>query len=171
MSDNEKATPSLNKIASTFELLDETSKELIKLMDEQIDAVVSSDARQVSALTEAHTTMIGQFKKHEKAFIDELKMAVAASGDLDQPVKLAALKSIFPQAATRIDGWKEILTANTRKLQQKHYQLVQLLEFALTQNSRMMQSIYNMFNEKNAHYSADGGKQGVTPGIAINQEV
>jgi len=57
------------------------------------------------------------------------------------------------------------------QLKKMHQQLDELLEFALSRNTEMMRSIYSIYSRKNTHYSATGGTNEISSGMAVNQEV
>lgn len=157
-------------ITKAFKALDDTSLKLISLMDDQISAITMSDTEKIEALTEEHAFLIGEFKKHEEQFILELGRCLESEEDEDRGVKLIALKKVFPESAELIEEWKNKLTENTGRLQKKHEQLVDLLEFAMVQNAKLMRSYYGAGNEKNTHYSSKGTKSGFSSGLTINEE-
>ncbi|HKL18294.1 MAG TPA: hypothetical protein VJ905_04975 [Halalkalibaculum sp.] len=171
MTDNKDTVPALQKISETVEHLDKTSRELLGVMDEQINAIISSDTGKMEEFTEAHSTIRCQFKKYEKAFVKELHEVIDPVTDELESLRLVNLKKIFPESALLVDHWKELLSRNTRQLQRKHEQLLQLLNFAMSRNTDVMRSIYSIYNLKNSHYSANGDKTGTVSGVALNQEV
>lgn len=149
--------------------LQETSERLIDVMDEQIQAIISSSPENIEELTEKQTAIQSEYKKHERAFIVELERNVE-NGDSSELPKLADLVMRFPDDEQTINHWKATLFQNTRILQRKNKQLVDLLEFALNRNTRLMHSFYTLFNNKNSHYSPTGQKSHVASGVAVNQE-
>ena len=163
-------TTSLQTISESVELLDSCSKQIIKAMEGQIDAIIASDAIKIERLSEVHGALSKQFKIHEHEFIGELTALLSASKSPD-PVRLLSLKKVFPESAGMIDEWHKMLTSNTKELQRKHNQILQLLEFAMSQNARMMQSMYSVHNEKNTLYAPTGKQTSVSTGVAINQEI
>ena len=159
----------LKSLSQTVNVLDMTYSRLIAVMDKQVQAIIASDAEKVEELTEEQSSLQGEYKQNERAFIEELEQAVPGSGADAQP-SLSRLKEVFPEAAPTIDRWQKQLTENAARLKQKHGQVVQLLEFALVQNANMMYSIYSLHNEKNSHYSQNGDKAAVVSGVAINHK-
>lgn len=148
--------------------LNSTSEELIFVMEEQIQAIISSSPQKIEELTEKQSEIQGVYKKHERAFLDELRKYI--SGE-ESDVTLTNLKNLFPGQKDQIERWKIELSQNTKMLKRKNEQLVDLLEFALTRNANLMHSLYSLFNNKNSHYSPNGQKADVRSGVAINQEV
>ena len=150
--------------------LHETSEQLIYVMEEQIQAIISSSPEKIEELTEKQTTIHSEYKKHERAFIVELERNMEGVGNSNLP-KLGDLVVKFPQEEKKINRWKATLSQNARNLQRKNKQLVDLLEFALNRNTRLMHSFYTLFNNKNSHYSPTGQKSHIASGVAVNQEV
>ncbi|MAL16786.1 MAG: hypothetical protein CL670_08565 [Balneola sp.] len=161
---------SLQQIAESVELLDSCSQQIIKVMEDQIDAIIGSDAEKIERLSEVHGDLSKQFKIHEQEFIKELTSIIGTSKNQEK-VRLISLKIIFPEAAEKISEWHSKLTSNTSELKRKHDQILQLLEFAMKQNARMMHSMFSASNEKNTHYVANGTPAGIPVGVAINQEI
>lgn len=163
----------LKSLSQTVNVLDMTFSRLMAVMDKQVQAIIASDAEKIEELTEEQSSLQGDYKQYERAFIEELEQAVSgvpgSGADSHQP-SLSRLKEIFPEAAPTIARWQKQLTENAARLKQKHGQVVQLLEFALVQNANMMHSIYRLHNEKNSHYSQNGDKAGVVSGVAINHK-
>lgn len=149
--------------------LREVSEQLIYVMEEQIQAIISSSPEKIEELTEKQTVIQSEYKKHERAFIVELERNVEDSDDGELP-RLGDLVMKFPDEEQTINHWKTTLSQNTRNLQRKNKQLVDLLEFALNRNTRLMHSFYTLFNNKNSHYSPTGQKSHVASGVAVNQE-
>ncbi|MCC5913841.1 MAG: flagellar export chaperone FlgN [Balneolaceae bacterium] len=161
----------LSRISQSVEGLNRTSQELFMVMDEQIQAIVSADAERVEKLSEEHSILHGRFKEHEREFVKELEKSLDKIMDDKRKIRLAALKEIYPESATKIEQWKMVLSENTRRLQKKHNQVVDLLEFALARNAKLMHSIYSLGDSKNTHYSPTGGKSEVASGVAVNHQV
>lgn len=156
----------MNTIVSA---LYQTSEQLIYVMEEQIQAIISSSPEKIEELTEKQTAIQSEYKKQERAFIVELERNVEDTNDGEIP-KLGDLKVKFPDQEQQIDRWKVTLSQNARNLQRKNKQLVDLLEFALNRNTRLMHSFYTLFNDKNSHYSPTGQKSNIASGVAVNQE-
>lgn len=159
----------LNNLAANVETLDHIFGRLLLTMEAQIEAIVSSDPKSIEALTEEHSALSSEYKIAEKRFISELKNLFTSKND--KPLRLNDLKEIYPSESDRIDTWRDLLTSNTKKLQQKHEHVVRLLEFALLRNSSMMRSIYSIQNNKSAHYTLEGNKENKMSGLAVNQEI
>jgi hypothetical protein len=167
---NIQENTSLQMIAESVELLNNCSQQIIKVMEDQIDAIIGSDAEKIERLSEVHGDLSKRFKIHEQEFITELS-SILGSPASKEKVRLLNLKDSFPEAADEIDEWHNTLTSNTSKLQRKHNQILQLLEFAMKQNARMMHSMFSVSNDKNTHYVANGMPSGIPVGVAINQEI
>jgi hypothetical protein len=159
----------LQKIAETVQLLHTSSTQLIKIMNRQIDAIIASNTIEIEELSDTHAAVSKQFKAYETAFITELSKIFADTEP--KAFRLLDLKKVAPAWAMEIEAWHKTLSDNTKTLQRKHEQVMQLLEFAMSQNANLMQSMYSLHNEKNAHYGANGNRTGIMPGVAVNQEV
>jgi hypothetical protein len=170
MPDYKDPSHTLHKTSQIVEALDDTSQKILQVMEEQIEAVISSDSIKIEQLSETHNSLKKEFKRYESAFIQELEYVVSPLTEEDEVVSLKKLKRRFPGSASDIDQWRKCLAFNVKKLQQKHEQIIQLLELALVQNSKMMQSIYGLHSDTNTHYNPSGGKTGVVSGLAVNQE-
>lgn len=162
-------TPQLGDMDNIVFNLRDISEQLIYVMEEQIQAIISSSPEKIEELTEKQTAIQSEYKKHERAFIVELErnLEEPESGDLP---KLGDLVKKFPDEEQKINRWKAMLSQNTRNLQRKNKQLVDLLEFALNRNTRLMHSFYTLFNNKNSRYSPTGQKSHIASGVAVNQE-
>ena len=169
MSKYNNSESKLNNLASHVESLDNIFERLLQTMEGQIEAIVSADPKSIEVLTEKHSALSSEYKTAEKKFISELKNLFVNHGE--KPLRLSELKEIYPNASDRIELWRELLTSNTKKLQQKHEHVVRLLEFALLRNSSMMRSIYSIQNNKTAHYTLEGNKENKMSGLAVNQEI
>lgn len=168
-----KTTPelSIRRLSDTVELLDNSSKQLMTIMEDQVDAIIASDTTKVEALTEAHTTLSWYYKKHEEQFILELTEILNEASKQDATIiRLVSLKEYFPNWSSEIDRWHKVISGNTQELQRKHTQVLELLEFAMQQNARLMHSMYSKHGEKNMHYQASGKRSDVATGVAVNQE-
>lgn len=165
-----KAKP-LQEVADSVHKLDQISEQLLYGMEEQIQAIISSKPGLIEELSEKQNSMQGKYKRLEKTFVENLKNCLKQKPEDDKPVMLTNLKEIYPDEADKIDHWKFLLRQNGKRLQKKHEQLMELLEFALNRNAHMMHSVYSLFNSKNSLYKPDGGKSDVSSGMAVNQEV
>ncbi len=161
----------LKKFAQIIGTLDTISFKLIEVMDQQIDAVVASDTDRIKQLAEQHIDLKGVFRQQEQLFVKELRGQLVGKGIEADDIKLDALKQSFPDSAALIDQWKAGIQKNAMQLKKMHQQLSELLEFALSRNTEMMRSIYSIYNRKNTHYSATGGTNELSSGMAVNQEV
>lgn len=169
MSKKENSELKLKNLAGHVESLNKIFGRLLRTMEGQIEAIVSSDSKTIEKLTEEHSALSAEYKSAEKDFITELKNLFKSKGD--KPLRLKDLKEIYPDSSVEIDEWRDLLTSNTNKLQQKHEHVVRLLEFALLRNSSMMRSIYSIQNNKSSHYTLEGNKENKVSGLAVNQEV
>lgn len=169
MSKNEQSERVLRNLGGHVESLNNIFGRLLHTMDGQIEAIVSSNPKAIERLTEEHTMLSTDYKIAEKSFISELKKQFKRKGD--QTPRLSDLKEIYPEATDLIESWREVLTENTKRIQQKHEHVVRLLEFALLRNSSMMRSIYTIQNNKTAHYTLEGNKKNKMSGLAVNQKI
>lgn len=169
MSINQNQNFPINKLAEHIDALNKAFDALLHVMEQQIDAIIKGDTEMVEELTEKHSGISSEFKKCEKGFLTELENIM--KNHRKEPVSLTGLKNMYPESASVIEVWRESLSAISNKLQNKHLQVVQLLEFAMMQNATMMRSIYSMHNQKTSHYNPAGVKQNFASGMAVNQEV
>lgn len=161
----------IEQLNSIVHDLNQTSQQLIYVMEEQIQAIISSSPDRIEELTEKQSEIQGEYKKHERAFLLELENSMSGLPDTtNSSMTLTELKKLFPNYGEQIEEWKVKLSQNTIRMQKKNEQLVDLLEFALTRNAKLMHSFYSLFNNKNSHYSPSGEKSDVRSGVAINQE-
>ena len=58
---------------------------------------------------------------------------------------------MFPDFSNEIEYWQNILQDNVMKLQRKHRQIIELLEFAMSSNAKMLETLYSKGSEKNKH--------------------
>ncbi len=163
-------TVSLKEIQESVGLLHRCSQEIIKVMEEQIDAIIASNPNKIEQLSETHSSLSQQFKVYEQDFIVRLTALLGKKEDAKE-LRLLKLKELFPDWSDEIGDWHQKLEKNTKDLQRKHNQILQLLEFAMSQNARLMRSMYSSHNEKNLHYGATGKPASIPSGIAVNQEV
>ena len=159
----------LKRLALKIENLHNSSTEMLQLMDDQVDAIIASDALKIEKLSATHDTLSVRYKLHEDEFIAELTKILGGVMP-GKKVKLVELKTMFPESAEMIDNWQNLLSDNTAKLQKKNEQILELLEFALSRNAKLMRSLYSLHHEKNTHYAANGNKAGLMTGVAVNQE-
>jgi hypothetical protein len=159
----------LKGLATCIERLHDSSAKMLKLMEGQVDAIIASDAFKIEKLSEEHDELSVRYKIHEDEFIATLSEVV---GEVNpgSAVRLSELKKLFPECAETIDTWQTLLYQNTQQLQKKNEQILELLEFALSRNAKLMRSLYSLHHEKNTRYAANGDTQGIMPGVAVNQE-
>jgi len=159
----------IKAISEKVELLHESSKNMIEIMERQIDAIITSNTSKIEELANLHATLTIRYTENEQDFINELS-AVLSSKTEQKGIKLASLIKIFPDYSEEIEYWQTILQENVMKLQRKHHQIVELLEFAMSSNAKMLETLYNKGTEKNMHYSATGTTSSLMPGLALNQK-
>ncbi|HKK25319.1 MAG TPA: flagellar export chaperone FlgN [Gracilimonas sp.] len=163
---------SLIQLSNTIDLLDNCSNKLLSIMEDQIDAIIASDAQKIESLADAHTSLSRHYKKNEEDFIKHLsELLKEVSGSENEPVRLLNLKSYFPSWSDEIDRWHTILSQYAEKLKKKHDQVIQLLEFAMKQNAQMMHSMYRQHNKNNSRYISNGKHSDIMTGVAVNQEI
>lgn len=170
MQNHSQSTFSINELSRKASLLDHASQHLLDVMDEQVNAVVSSEADKIVQCTEKNVSAQQSFMNAEKAFMNELAGSMPESGQTDRRVSLELLMEAYPEHTGDIIKWKQKISHNIEKLQRKQKELVDLLDFAQQQNKSLMQSLYGVQDAKNTHYSQQGVKTGVMSGMAVNQE-
>ena len=165
-----KETPEqIRVISEKVEQLHQSSNKMIEVMERQIDAIVHSNTQQIEELANLHATLTVRYTENEQEFIQELSTIITAS-DEKKGIKLLALKEIFPDFKGEIEYWQTLLQDNVTKLQRKHHQIMELLDFAMSSNAKMLETLYAKGSEKSTHYSAKGSRSTIMPGIAINQK-
>lgn len=170
MQTSTQCPPPIQELNDIVMALDQTSEQLIYVMEEQIQAIISSSPDKIQELTDRQSAMQSEYKKYERAFISELKKSTGIADTGESAPRLGDLKLKYPAEESKIDHWKVTLSQNAKRLQRKNQQLVDLLEFALQRNTRLMHSFYTLFSNKNDHYSPKGQKSMVSSGVAVNQE-
>lgn len=169
MSKNENSDLRLRNLAGHVQSMNRIFECLIKSMEGQVEAIVSSDPNSIEKMTEEYSSLSVEYKGAERDFISELKNLFKIKSD--KPLRLRDLKEVYPDASEQIDMWRDLLISNTKKMQQKHEHVVRLLEFALLRNSTMMRGIYSNQNSKTSHYTLKGNKENNTSSLAVNQKI
>lgn len=164
-----KMPQEIKVISEKVELLHESSNKMIEVMERQIDAIIASNTTKIEELATLHASLTVRYTENEQDFINEL-CSILNSNAEKKGIKLAALKELFPEYSNQIEYWQSILQENVAKLQRKHHQIVELLEFAMNSNAKMLETLYSKGTEKNKHYSATGTTSSIMPGLAINQK-
>lgn len=159
----------MQAISEKVELLHESSNRMIDVMERQIDAIISSNTNQIEELANLHSTLTIRYTENEQDFIQELS-SILSSNKEPKGLKLIALKEMFPAYTMQIEYWQTILHENVSRLQQKHHQVVELLEFAMSNNAKMLETLYSKSTEKNKHYGRTGTTQSLMPGLSLNQQ-
>jgi hypothetical protein len=169
MNTAKKMPTEIRVIAEKVEQLHVSSSRMIDVMERQIDAIIASNTSKIEELANLHATLTIRYTENEQDFINELS-SVLNNVSEKKGVKLAALKEIFPDFSNEIEYWQNILQDNVMKLQRKHRQIIELLEFAMSSNAKMLETLYSKGSEKNKHYSPTGTSKSIMPGLAINQQ-
>lgn len=169
MKENKETPEQIRTISEKVELLHQSSNKMIEVMERQIDAIIHSNSQQIEELASLHASLTIRYTENEQDFIQELS-TILSTQKSKRGIKLLALKELYPEYKTQIEYWQSLLQDNVAKLQRKHHQIVELLEFAMSSNARMLETLYNKSSEKNMHYSANGNARSVMPGLAINQK-
>jgi flagellar biosynthesis/type III secretory pathway chaperone len=157
----------LEKIVADFDIINNS---LFRVMDSQIQAIITSDALKVEELSQFYSAMHCDFKKKELELISIVKEVINTSEIQNLPIQLSSVAVVYPQYKYKIEEWKQSLNETTRRLQKKNERVVNLLEFAQSSNASMMHTIYSMYSAKNTHYSSKGSKAGIMSGVAVNQQ-
>lgn len=163
-----------NKLLKEFEdiidRLGSLSDDLMEVIDKQIEAVVSSNQEDIEQYVEQYTHLRGVFKEQEHKFMDHLQILLQNASVSSMEIRLEYLKDAYPASEARITDWQITLEEQMEKLKAKHKKLNNLLEFAVKKNMQLMHSIYSLGNEKNTRYGAEGSKEEISSGIALNKE-
>jgi len=170
MQNHSQSTFPINDLSRKARLLDHASQHLLEVMDEQVNAVIASEADKLVRCTEKNVSAQQTFMNAEKAFINSLVTSIPGASRNDSRVSLELLRESYPDHAEDIVKWKDQISQNIDKLQRKQKQLVELLDFAQQQNKSLMQTLYGVEDAKNVHYSQKGVKSGMMSGMAVNQE-
>ena len=169
MTTNKEIPKQIRVISEKVEMLHQSSNKMIEVMERQIDAIVHSNTQQIEELANLHATLTVRYSANEQEFIQELSAILSVKDD-KRSIKLVALKELFPDFKGEIEYWQHLLQDNVSKLQRKHHQIMELLEFAMSSNAKMLETLYSKGSEKSTHYSAKGSRSTIMPGIAINQK-
>ncbi len=143
---------------------------LMAAMEDQIKAVISSDALAMVQCTEQIVNAQQRFHLAEQGVIKALASCIPAPEQDRLGISFETLTALHPRLERQFDACKMVISGTVDRLQLKHSQLVELLEFAQTQNVTMMRSFYGLQNAKHTHYRHNGEKTGVMSGMAVNQE-
>ncbi len=160
----------IDSLSVKVRLLDQKCQELSHIMQEQLKAVVASDAERVMELTEKNASVQQQFHHAEQSFMEEMQSLELPKSADGRHVTLEKLKNSYPGYAGFISDWQDLITGNVETLQEQQYQLIQLLEFAQKQNSDLMRSVMSKRSGKNQHYHQNGKTSDTDSGIAVNQK-
>lgn len=166
---NKETPEQIRIISEKVEQLHQSSNKMIEVMERQIDAIVHSNTQQIEELANLHASLTVRYTENEQEFIQELSTILSAK-DSKKGIKLVALKELFPDFKEEIEYWQQLLQGNVTKLQRKHHQIMELLEFAMSSNAKMLETLYAKGSEKSTHYSSKGSRSTIMPGIAINQK-
>ncbi|MCG8372570.1 MAG: flagellar export chaperone FlgN [Balneolales bacterium] len=170
MSEIKEMPQEIQTLAEKVESLHESSKKMIEVMECQIEAIIASNSQKIEELSGIHATLTMKYSDQEREFIEELQ-ALLSDKKSEKGIRLIDLKELFPESALHIDNWQKLLNYNLNKLQRKHNQIVELLEFAMSSNAKMMHALYSKHNEKNTLYNAAGSRSNISPGVAVNHEI
>jgi hypothetical protein len=176
MPDNENSTSVLSGL-DAFELLSVKVEELkragnrlLDAMEEQIEAIISSDSETMIRTTEQNVDEQQNFFKAEKELIGALARCNPNDRANSKAISFERLKLYFPGWKQQLEAWKQEISDQIGVLQAKQGQLVELLEFAQSRNSDMLRSLYELQNARHMHYRNNGKKSAPVSGITINQE-
>lgn len=161
----------VRELANTVVELDAILNEIHQIIEKQIEAVVQSDSKELSVLTEKHTELQLRYANSEKEFIKKLKYCAESADNNSDSIRLEHLRDAYPVLGDWVEGVRKFLNEKVQNLSKKQSQLVNLLEFAITRNKNLMHSIYDMYNHKNKIYSSKGSNGHIPSGVAINQEI
>jgi hypothetical protein len=170
-SKNQNSSDLLESLSETVDQLDEIFHDHFDLLQDQTNAVIHSDVDRVIELTEKHMQLQKEYKNRENDFVEELKCCLNPRLTDSAEVNLEMLKDVYPEKSSWIDEVRMKLSEHTSNLAERQQQLVDLLEFALVQNSKLMYSIFNNSNRKRMHYGSGGDVNSAQSGVAVNREV
>lgn len=165
-----KVNESFRRVEQTVEDLQGLARQMRVVLDKQIEAIVSADEEKLTKYTEEYTDLRGRYNEREQKFVDQLHHLLEPAGVSSGEVRLERLKSIFSDASSTIDKWKELLRRQARELKEKNERVVELLDFALNRNAELMYAIYSLNNRKNTRYGSGGQKEEISSGMTVNKE-
>ncbi len=166
----------LKAISRAAERIDNNLASQISSVEDQVNAVITSDVELLEELADEHFVLQRDFKMLEKIFVDELRVLLkesdsSANGIKEQKeLRLSKLKTEYPEASNWVDEARRKIGEGIENLKMKQEQLLHLLQFAMDQNSAVMESIYRLHNRKAVQYGSDGEENGSTSGVAVNQK-
>jgi phosphoglucomutase len=161
---------SFQEMGRIIEELQHVAEKMLTVMDKQINAITAAKNKEIEKYTEEYSELRGRFNEQEENFVQQLHQVLDLPAGSEQEVRLDHLKKLFPDAASTIDEWKQLIEAQAIKLKKKHDRVVELLDFALNRNANLMHAIYSLNNRKNTHYSSGGRKEEISSGMAVNKE-
>jgi uncharacterized membrane protein YgaE (UPF0421/DUF939 family) len=165
-----ESTKAFTEFGQIIDRLGSLSDDLMEVIDKQIEAVVSSNEEHIEQHVEQYTQLRGVFKEQEHKFMDQLQILLQNAGMSSVEVRLEYLKDAYPDSEEKISDWQTTLEQQMETLKVKHQKLNDLLEFAVEKNMQLMHSIYSLHNKKNTRYGAEGSKEEISSGIALNKE-
>jgi hypothetical protein len=160
----------LSEFGKIVDRLHDLSEKLIVIIDKQIESVMSSEPEDIEEYVKDYSDLRGIFKDEEHKFINHLQRMINNADVENIEIRLKDLKKVYPDSEKKITDWQKSLESQMQKLQEKHQKLNELLEFAVERNSNLMHSIYQLQNEKNTRYGAQGNKEEISSGIALNKQ-
>lgn len=161
---------SFQEMGSIIEELEHVAEKMLAVMDKQINAIIDAENEDIEKYTEEYSDLRGRFNEQEENFVNQLHRMLDLPSGSEQEIRMDQLKKLFPNAASTIDDWKQLIEEQALKLKKKHNRVVDLLDFALNRNASLMHAIYSLNNRKNTHYSPGGRKEDISSGMAVNKE-
>lgn len=170
MQSEKRVRESFQEMGNIIDELEHIAERMLAVMDKQINAIVAAKNEEIEKYTEEYSELRGRFNEQEENFVEQLYQMLDLPAGSEQEVQMDQLKKLFPDAASTIDEWKQLIEEQALKLKRKHNRVVELLDFALNRNTSLMHAIYSLNNRKNTHYSPGGRKEDISSGMAVNKE-
>ncbi len=158
-------------LSEKVNVLKQAGDQLLDVMEDQVEAVISADAERLIQTTEKNVAEQQNFFNAEQGLIKALAGCVPYNGHQKKSISFELLKVHQPGKASQLDLWKQEISDMIDLLQTRQGQLFELLQFAQSRNADMMRSFYELQTGAHVHYRNNGERAGPVSGMAINQEV
>lgn len=143
------------------------------LVQDQINAVISSDLGWLDSLIEQQLEKYELLKKLELDFKKKLEHVFRDLQMRNKQYSLSLLLETLDQPSKELNELREELHQQVEKTQELREQLIDLLQFASDHNTEIFEKIFRFEGNKNSEsYSADGQKRKQSANsVVINHKV
>lgn len=148
-------------------------RDACNLIQDQINAVISSDLGWLDSLIEQQLEKYDLLKKLELDFKKKLEHVFSDLRIRNKQYSLSLLVETLDQPSKELNQLREELHQQVEKTQELREQLIDLLQFASDHNTEIFEKIFRFEENKNSEsYNADGRKkEQPRNSFAINHKV